>query len=501
MSVLKRVSAPLTAPVVLVVDDDVRVLELLEIAFHAHGFKVVKASDGDEAIQRIAADRPDLMVLDIRLPKKSGIEVCELVRRDPSVSRLPIVVVSGVSETDSRLRAFSSGADDFVAKPFSPKELIARMRRLLARTAEARAAEGRATTLEQELQRVKGDVQQAHQLADRERRMREVVFGTGRALQQSLDVDEICRTLLVTLHVRTGLGTVALLVPDSASGLLAPRAIRGDGFERLHGVRLPAHGGLADVVGGLARLVKRSELESLRDLREEVAPLVANGFALLAPLRGTDGLVGLLLAEEPHDGRLLRRDEMDEIAVLCELAATALDNARRGVTQVETLARALHRASDAGRARHEASLAPAAGGAAVAAWEEEAREIVTRAATATWLPPRQRELLALALDLGPREPDLDTLAAIERHAQNDATGRLTDLLEIERLALRPGEAEEARTEVQRTALLLFTARRYVAAREGGSEGGEALTAAGLDAGDALDPATAQALNGALREYA
>jgi len=499
MSVLKRVTPPLTAPVVLVVDDDARVLELLDIAFRAHGFKVVKAADGDEAIRRIAGDRPDLVVLDVRLPKKSGLEVCEIIRRDPTDSRLPIIVISAAAETESRLRAFTCGADDFVAKPFSPKELVARIRRLLARTAEARAAEGRAATLEQELQRTKSDVQHAHRRAEHERRLREVAFGPGRDLQRSLDLDEICRTLLVTLQIRTGVGAVALLVPE-AGGRLVPRAIRGDGLERLNGVRLATGGGVAAVVAGLARLVKRSELESLRDLRDEVAPLIANGFGLLAPLRGPDGPVGLLLAEEPHDGRELERAEMDEIMVLCDLAAIAAANALRGAAQAEALARALA-CGRAERLLDEASLAGGPGGPAADVHREEAREIVTRAALATWLPPRQRELLALAFELGMPVANLETLAALERHAALDPTGRLADLLRIERLAIRPEEPAEALPETQRTALLLFVARRYAAARACGADPGEALTAAGLEAGDALDPATAQALNGALTEYA
>ena len=110
MSVLKRMTQPITAPIVLIVDDDLRVLELLEIAFQAHGFKVVKAADGDEAIHRIAGERPDLVVLDVRLPKKSGLEVCEIIRRDPTDARLPVIVMSGAAETESRLRAFTCGA-------------------------------------------------------------------------------------------------------------------------------------------------------------------------------------------------------------------------------------------------------------------------------------------------------------------------------------------------------------------------------------------------------
>jgi DNA-binding response OmpR family regulator len=501
VSALRRIEQPITAPVVLVVDDDQRVLELLEIAFHAHGFKVVKAADGDEAIHRIASTRPDLLVIDVRLPKKSGLEVCEIIRRDPIDSRLPVIVVSGAAETEARLRAFTCGADDFVAKPFSPKELIARMRRLLARTAESRAAEGHVATLEHELQRVKRDVQQAHQHAERERRLREAAFGPGRDLQRSLDLDEICRALLVTLQIRTGLGTVALLLAERDGDRLVPRAIRGDGLERLHGVRLTAGGGVAEVVSGLGRLVKRDELDGLRDLREELAPLIANGFGLLAPLRGPDGLVGLLLAEEARDGRELERAAAEEVMVLCDLAAIATLHAAHAVALLEALAHALQRAAAARRWPAEESLAGGPPGVADVTRRDEAREIVTRAAATTWLPPRQREVLALALELGMPEADLETLAALERHARFDPTGRIADLLEIERMAIPPGEAHAAPPELRRAALLLFVARRYVAAREGGTEPGEALTAAGLEAGEALDPATAQALNGALREYA
>jgi hypothetical protein len=122
-----------------------------------------------------------------------------------------------------------------------------------------------------------------------------------------------------------------------------------------------------------------------------------------------------------------------------------------------------------------------------------------RAATATWLPPRQRELLTLLLGLGLPQANLDVLAEIERHTALDPTGRLADMLEIERLAIRPGETAGERPAVARAALLLFVARRYAMARVTGVERGEALTTAGLEAGDALDPATAQALNGALSE--
>ena len=142
-----------TGPRILVVDDDKRVLELLEIAFSNQGFRVLMASDGDEAIRSAAHDKPDLIVLDVRLPRRSGLDVCELLRRDQPDGGVPIVVVSAAVETETRLQAFARGADDFLPKPFSPKELVARVRRLLARTTEARDARRRVVDLERELGR------------------------------------------------------------------------------------------------------------------------------------------------------------------------------------------------------------------------------------------------------------------------------------------------------------------------------------------------------------
>ncbi len=85
--------AAATGPRILIVDDDRRILELLEIAFTAHGFRVLTAPDGEEATKLTLAERPDLVVLDVRLPKKSGLEVCEWLRKDPDDPLVPILML------------------------------------------------------------------------------------------------------------------------------------------------------------------------------------------------------------------------------------------------------------------------------------------------------------------------------------------------------------------------------------------------------------------------
>ena len=133
----------LPAPLVLIADDDARVVELLTIALTSHHLRVITAVDGDEAIRRALAERPDLVLLEVRLPRKSGLEVCDYLRHDPEDPQVPVVLMSTSTDTESRLEGLARGADDFLEKPFSPKELVARVKRLIPRAPQARASRNR----------------------------------------------------------------------------------------------------------------------------------------------------------------------------------------------------------------------------------------------------------------------------------------------------------------------------------------------------------------------
>ena len=174
-------SGPVTSRV-LVVDDDRRVRDLLEITLSSNGLGVITAEDGEQAVHRARAERPDLVLLDVRLPKKSGLEVCDLLRSDPTDPSVPIILVSASAEPDQRLLAFARGADDYLAKPFSPKELVARIQRLLARAGEARVAQRRAQELERELTSARREARRADEDARREQWLRELATGPGRDL-------------------------------------------------------------------------------------------------------------------------------------------------------------------------------------------------------------------------------------------------------------------------------------------------------------------------------
>ncbi|RCW88967.1 phosphate regulon transcriptional regulator PhoB [Paracoccus lutimaris] len=128
-------------PCVLVVEDEGAQREVLKYNLEAEGFEVVMAENGDEAMLLVAEEQPDLIVLDWMLPNVSGIEICRRVKADPQTRQIPIVMLSARSEEVDRVRGLETGADDYVVKPYSVVELMARLRTQLRRTRPATMGE------------------------------------------------------------------------------------------------------------------------------------------------------------------------------------------------------------------------------------------------------------------------------------------------------------------------------------------------------------------------
>src|ERR1700750_2133766 len=121
-------------PMVLIVEDEAPLVTLLRYNLEKEGFEVCEAGDGEEAMLQIAERKPDLVLLDWMLPLISGIEVWRRLRRAPETRSLPVVMLTARGEEADRVRGLDSGADDYVVKPFSPSELVARLRAVMRRS-------------------------------------------------------------------------------------------------------------------------------------------------------------------------------------------------------------------------------------------------------------------------------------------------------------------------------------------------------------------------------
>ncbi|MCB1399238.1 MAG: phosphate regulon transcriptional regulator PhoB [Rhodobacteraceae bacterium] len=132
---------PAQQPCVLVVEDESAQREVLRYNLEAEGFRVAMAINGDEALLMVKEEKPDLIVLDWMLPNVSGIEICRRVKANPETRPIPIIMLSARSEETDRVRGLETGADDYVVKPYSVVELMARLRTQLRRTRPATMGE------------------------------------------------------------------------------------------------------------------------------------------------------------------------------------------------------------------------------------------------------------------------------------------------------------------------------------------------------------------------
>ena len=128
-------------PRLLLVEDDIALTTLLKWHFEREEFEVDHTADGDEALLLARESAPDMILLDWMIEGTSGIEVCRRLRRVPETAAVPVIMLTGRGDESDRIRGLETGADDYVTKPFSPKELVARVRAVLRRARPALAGE------------------------------------------------------------------------------------------------------------------------------------------------------------------------------------------------------------------------------------------------------------------------------------------------------------------------------------------------------------------------
>ena len=118
---------------ILIADDEPDILEILKYNLSGEGYQVITAKDGDEAIDRAKFYHPDMIVLDIMMPKKNGVEVCEILRKQPAFRETLILFLTALSDDSTQVKGFETGADDYISKPVSPKVFISKVNSLFRR--------------------------------------------------------------------------------------------------------------------------------------------------------------------------------------------------------------------------------------------------------------------------------------------------------------------------------------------------------------------------------
>ena len=197
---------------ILVVDDEPDAIELIRFNLKASGYEVLTAEDGEEALVKARKFSPDMILLDVMLPEIDGLEVCKILRRDPATASLPIIMLTAKASEIDRVLGLEFGADDYVTKPFSPRELMLRVRNLLKRKESSREEVERFQVRDIELDVSKYEVKimgQPIDLTPTEFKLLQILMerkgrvqSRDRLLQDVWGYDQLIDTRTVDTHVR-----------------------------------------------------------------------------------------------------------------------------------------------------------------------------------------------------------------------------------------------------------------------------------------------------------
>ena len=319
---------------ILVIDDDRRVLELLQISLTQNGFKVAVSGTGEEGLDQIRKDPPDLVILDLRLPRKTGFEVCAAIKSSKDTQHIPIIMVSASAEVDSRLQGLMHGADDYLTKPFSPKELLIKVRRIFERLDRAEHLATKNKELESEVARNKED------LVTRNRELKFQVYSLEtlreltHQLNSSLDLEGLLNTVILSVVGQLRVNSACLFLTDDRD---EPKVLEASTFKGLKGdqaraIRFayssPFIGALLPSDGEEGRPMRLADLEDDPALASGVGPLFTAGFAVVCPVVMKGRLTAMLAVGEKVSGQEFTSGDIDMLRALSESAGIAIENAR-----------------------------------------------------------------------------------------------------------------------------------------------------------------------------
>jgi DNA-binding response OmpR family regulator len=412
----------LPPPLVLVADEEPQVVEAIIAALQLHHYRVSVAEDGDEALRRAHGESPDLIIASVRLKGRGGLELCGTLRREVDWGDMPIMLLSTASDPEARVEALAHGADDLVTKPFSPRELMARVQRLVSRARETTRFRKRSHELERDLARLEADARRAREDAERERSLRAMAGGLSSALMRTIRLDELDARLLREVCAQTGARSAALLsadasVPGSDPEAWTVTAVRGELQERWNALALDPGGACVQWLALLGRPAVRAELERLGEMAREVGELDVHGVAMLAVVPCAGGGPGaVVVCEERPDGKPFGPLERERFGTLCATAAP-MRAVARGVRAQQDRALGLISGADAEDPDRQEAV-------------RESRSRLLEIAMRLGVPAADRALLTRVLGLGPWAWGDDGREALARLAGEEHASELKRLREL-----------------------------------------------------------------------
>jgi putative nucleotidyltransferase with HDIG domain len=314
---------------VLVVDDDPNVVEIITESLKNKGYETDSAYDGIAAMERYDSFKPDLVVLDVALPFRDGFRVCDEIRARDVNNDVPVIMISGNSIPDRMLMGFNSGAQDFIRKPFSVKEVLAKIDNLLAQADGKKNLREQKEFLEDEIQKGQADYKRINREIKKKVLDLKTLFSLSQDLNRLRDPEELIHVFFLTVIGQLGVGTISLFcVENEGDPYLSCAGGKGLRTGILQTVRLQRETGIAKL------LMKKHDVMELGRARvwgeaEREATFLHNlGFRYCYPLVMNSVLTGIVLIGGKISRQPYTRNDFEMFKSICTSAATGLENSR-----------------------------------------------------------------------------------------------------------------------------------------------------------------------------
>jgi putative nucleotidyltransferase with HDIG domain len=314
---------------ILLVDDDPNVIEILTESLRSNGYETRSAADGDEALAAYDRFQPDLVILDVVLPKKDGFEVCDEIRARDINRDVPVIMISANSIQDWKLKGLHSGAQDYLKKPFSLKEMLAKIENYLTQAHRKKKLRDQNLMLEDKVQQGHAD----YTRVDRELKKKILdmrsLFGLSQDLNRLRDPDELIHVFCLTVVGQLGVGSVALFYAfDEMDDYLS--YIGGSGVSNavLQSVRLSREIALSKFLLGKQNIIRLSDDGFPEDAKREAEFMTRFNLDYGYPLIVKSRLIGIVFIGGKVNQQEYSPDELDLFKSICSSAATGLENAR-----------------------------------------------------------------------------------------------------------------------------------------------------------------------------
>jgi putative nucleotidyltransferase with HDIG domain len=313
---------------ILVVDDDEKVLEILQKSLGRRGYAVSVASDGNAALDCYDKGAPDVVVLDLMLPDMDGRDVFKAIRARPGGEHTPVLFVSADSNLETRVNSIDDGAEDFLTKPFSLRELNTKVDRALGRHCQTRSLEARHTELVSRI----GEQEESYALINKELKKQilsmKTLFAVSQDLNRRVDLDELINGLALSLIGELQVSSMAFFhIRHEKNDYFGLQGLKGFDKNRISDLRIGTDHvftAWAKETGKPRKIARNGDNSWARRLPDIRLAL----FEFVTPVIVKQELIGMVFTGPKLNGREYKSFELDILSSLCNSAGTGVENLR-----------------------------------------------------------------------------------------------------------------------------------------------------------------------------